>query len=86
MKMVYEKPMMAVEYYQLTQAIAACSTKIGFLSSDCVKNDPDATSGMKDLAWDGWFADTANCEDAVSSESGDDKICYHTNAKAAFSS
>lgn len=30
MKKQYEKPTLAVEYYQLTQAIAACVTKLVF--------------------------------------------------------
>ncbi len=55
MKKQYEKPTLAVEYYQLTQAIAACVTKIGFLNSDCVKKDPDATNKMKDLAYSDYF-------------------------------
>lgn len=87
MKKVYEKPMMAVEYYQLTQAIAACSTKISFLNSECVKNDPDATDLMKSLAWDNWFTDAANCPSGFPSDmDGFDSICYHTNAEAAFNS
>ena len=72
MKKVYEKPMLAVEYYQLTQTIAACETKISMLNSECVINDSDSTDIMKDLAWGGWFADASNC--------------YHTNASASFAS
>ena len=86
MKKQYVKPMIAVEQYVLSQTIASCATKIGFLSSDCVKNDIDATNQMKDLAWSGYFVDSNNCE--ISSVGMDvlDGICYHTNANAAFNS
>lgn len=78
--------MLTVEYYELTQTIAACVTKIGFTSVDCVKNDPDATEQMQDLAWSGYFADNIGCGDFPTGMDAFDKICYHTNANAAFSS
>ena len=84
MKKQYEKPTLAVEYYQLTQAIAACVTKIGFLDSDCVKNDTDATNQMKNLAWEGYFM--TGCDQVPTDMDQDDSICYHTNANAAFNS
>ena len=87
MKMPYEKPMMAIERYELTQSIATCETKIGFNSAACVKKDPDATPQMKDFAWsDGWF--NSDCADGyvVTPGDGEDFLCYHTNANAAFSS
>lgn len=88
MKLKYEKPMIAVESYELTQMIASCSTKIGFLNSECVKKDPDATNQMKDLAWSGFFLqDPENgCADFPTGMDGFDSICYHTNANAAFNS
>lgn len=86
MKKKYSTPVVAVEYYQLTQAIAACATKIGFSSSDCVKNDPDATNKMKDLAWSGFFTDSDNCYNYPEGMDEFDSICYHTNANAAFNS
>ena len=86
MKKQYVKPMIAVEYYELTQAIASCATKIGFLSSDCVKNDPDATNQMKDLAWSGFFVDSNNCDSYPEGMDAYDSICYHTSANAAFNS
>lgn len=81
------KPLVAVERYELTQAIASCTTKIGFLDSGCVKDDPDATSQMKNLAWSNWFVDAKNCPEGYP-EGMDkyDSICYHTNANAAFNS
>ena len=84
MKKQYEKPTLAVEYYQLTQAIAACVTKIGFLDSDCVKNDRDATNQMKNLAWGGYFV--SGCDQSATGMDQNDSICYHTNASAAFNS
>lgn len=86
MKKEYVTPEIAIEHYEVTQAIASCVTKIGLLSSDCVKNDPDATTGMKDLAWSGFFTDEGNCESYAIGMDGYDSICYHTNASAAFSS
>ena len=84
MKKQYEKPTLAVEYYQLTQAIAACVTKIGFLDSACVKQDPDATNQMKNLAWGGYFV--SGCDQSATGMDQNDSICYHTNASAAFTS
>lgn len=84
MKKQYEKPTLAVEYYQLTQAIAACVTKIGFLDSACVKQDPDATNQMKNLAWEGYFM--TGCDQVPTDMDQNDSICYHTNANAAFNS
>ena len=85
MKKTYTKPEMAIEYYELTQTIASCATKIGFMSSDCVKKDPDATKQMKDLAWSGLF-NSGDCENYPEGMDSFDSICYHTNANAAFSS
>lgn len=87
MKKTYTKPLLAVEHYELTQTIANCATKIGFLgSSDCVKNDPDATDQMKDLAWSGFFMDKNGCREYPEGMDAFDSICYHTNANAAFNS
>lgn len=95
MKKQYEKPMMAVERYALTQAIAGCVRRIGFYSAECVQKDADATSDMKDLAWGtdiAWFYGEA-CEFDIAfyigtdgESNGEDGVCYHTNANAAFGS
>lgn len=85
MKLKYEKPMLAVEYYRLTQAIASCVTKIGFMDSECVIEDPDATWQMKDFALSGYF-NSGYCRDAAEGMDGYDGICYHTNANSAFNS
>lgn len=86
MKKEYVTPEIAIEHYEVTQAIASCATKIGFLSSECVKNDPDATNQMKNLAWSGFFTDADHCDDYPQGMDEYDSICYHTNASAAFSS
>lgn len=85
MKKQYVKPMIAVEYYELTQAIASCSTKIGFLDSACVLKDSDATNQMKDFAYIGYFT-AGYCELTFEGMDEYDGICYHTNANAAFNS
>lgn len=85
MKMVYEKPTIAVEYYQLTQSIAACQTVICALGSVCVLIDPDSTDGMRQLAGSGWFSD-GYCTNAANGMSEEDGICYHTSINAAFTS
>ena len=90
MKKKYVTPIIAVEHYELTQAIAACETKIGFLNSECVLNDSDATWDMKDYAIQGFFQSGADgkpgCGTVAIGMDGFDKICYHTNTKAAFNS
>lgn len=82
MKLKYVKPMLAVEAYVLSQTIAACSTRISFTNSQCVLDDPDSTTQMKDLAFGGFFSD--GCNMSAAGMDGADKICYHTNANAAF--
>lgn len=86
MKKKYVTPMIAVEHYELTQTIASCATKIGFLDSDCVKNDPQATAQMKDLAWSGFFTEQGNCDVYAVGMDNYDSFCYHTNVNAAFNS
>ena len=83
MKMPYEKPMMAIERYELTQSIATCSLKIGFLNTECVINDPDAPLSMIDLAYSGYFIQ--DCEN-VAPDTGNDGLCYHTSVTMAFNS
>lgn len=87
MKKKYTAPIIAIEHYEVTQSIANCSTKIGFMGSECVKEDPDATEKMKDLAWSGYFNSSVNdCKDFPTGMDEYDSICYHTSANAAFSS
>lgn len=85
MKMKYEKPLVAVEHYELTQTIAACAAKVGFLNSACVLDDPTATNEMKGLAQIGWFVE-GYCDLFTVGGSTEDGLCYHTNANTAFNS
>ena len=88
MKKKYEASRISIEYFEMTQSIASCATKIGFLNSECVKKDPDATRQMKDLAWEGYFtAEPNGCGAGAPVDMDEnDKYCYHTNANAAFNS
>lgn len=84
MKRNYVTPAIAVEYYDLTQSIAACVTKINFESESCVLMDSDSTQGMKDLV--DYFSFFLDCENIPIGMTEEDGACYHTNANAAFTS
>ena len=86
MKKHYEKPLVAIEYFELTQTIASCNIKIGFLDSACVRNDPDATSEMKNLAMQFYFASGTCAKSYGPGANPNDGVCYHTNLNAAFNS
>lgn len=83
--MKYEKPLVAVERYALSQTISACATKIQLLNSACVYTDPQAPMEMKALAVNGWFT-SGNCNSIMMNGQSSTGICYHTNANAAFNS
>ena len=85
MKMPYEKPMMAIERYELTQSIATCELKIGFWDSQCVMKDPDATNSLKSLAYAGTFIE-GYCNEPYTDGDNTDGLCYHTNVTIAFNS
>lgn len=93
MKKKYCKPMFAVEYYTLTQSVAACGNiKIGFADSACVEDDDDATDEMRNWAGIGGFIKTTvsgkeSCGFDLSGYtegSVDDLMCYFTSINAAF--
>lgn len=86
MKKKYEKPLIAVENYVLSQAIASCSTRIGFNSSACVFDDEDAPDGFRNLAGIGCFAADGECDFQPNIGDEHDGICYHTSANAMFQS
>lgn len=88
MKKVYEKPLVAVERYELSQAIAGCVIKIGPNGSNyCVRTDPDTPDGMRSHANDGgWANNTCLPIHYVNVGQVFDGICYHTQASAAFPS
>lgn len=90
MKMKYEKPLVAVERYELSQAIAGCVIKIGPSGSrTCIRTDADTPSIIRSRANDGYFADNTCLPMApfmVTPGSQFDGICYHTQASAIFPS
>lgn len=86
MKMKYEKPIAAVERYELSQAIAGCITKIGPNgSNECIRVDADTPPQMRQWANAGWFVDNT-CFEMVEIGTKFDNICYHTQALATFQS
>lgn len=86
MKMKYEKPLIAVENYMLSQTIADCGTKIGFSNSYCILTDSDADKypGIKSLAAIGYFTDA--CDFQANIKDPYDGICYHGQAATLFTS
>lgn len=84
MKMKYEKPAITVERYELTQTIAACGIKIGFVNGPCVTSDPHATEEMVYLAIQGYFTagvgDFSGCAELIPVGEDENGMCYHTNA------
>lgn len=85
MKKPYQKPMLAVEHYSLTQSISSCvGIKINAINADCVRNDPDSTNMMKNWAFRGGFLSGACQLDMTGYQ--EDGICYHTSINAAFTS
>lgn len=88
MKKVYEKPLVAVERYELSQAIAGCVIKIGPNGTNsCIIKDPDTPEAMRSHAELGGFANyTCLPMNYVNVGQMFDGICYHTQANAAFPS
>lgn len=84
MKKPYQKPMLAVEYYSLTQSVSSCSgIKINFVDTTCVLRDPDSTNEMRNWAFHKGFLNTC----AINMTGYEtDTMCYHTSINAAFSS
>lgn len=79
MKKTYEKPLVAVENFVLSQAISACDIKIGPNgSSNCVIADTDSTPDMVNYAKSYWFISNV-CEIAAKDTEPNDGICYHTS-------
>lgn len=82
--MQYEKPLMRIDRYELTQSIAACGIKIGYSDSQCVINDPDSPEEQIYMAYDNWFSTGCTFKPTAGEEN--DGVCYHTNANAMFNS
>ena len=85
MKMKYEKPMVAVDLYQLTQSIAGCSISVGFINSGCFLESPNVPPQMKAFAANGWFVD-GSCDVHTVAGTTYDGMCFHTQANGALTS
>lgn len=94
MKLNYQKPMVAVEHFELSQSIAGCSIKIGFGSNACVQNDSDTPPEMRSVAIlnPTYFAEGCNAAghfDVITNDipgAEKDILCYHTQTNATFTS
>lgn len=86
MKMKYEKPLVAVERYELSQSIASCAIKVGPNGSNgCIKDNGQGLGGMWSMAYAGYFASvTGGCDWVASIGQDFSGVCYHTQANAAF--
>ena len=89
MKMKYEKPMVAVDLYTLTQSIAGCGISVGFMDNGCFLDSPNVPPEMKSFAAHGWFVD-GHCDIAIVAGTTYDGIydamCFHTQANGALTS
>ena len=83
MKLKYEKPMVAVDRYELSQSIAGCVINVNFTDSVCflTSNVPDM---IKELASSGWFVE--GCAFFAQDGASFDGVCIHTSANAALTS
>lgn len=94
MKRRYQKPMMAIERYALTQTIASCSgikiassTPGQMPTQQDILNDPDVTNAMRNWIRRGGFLGVdLGCRVSVIGQTDSDGVCYHTNINAAFNS
>lgn len=86
MKMKYEKPLVAVERYELSQSIASCAIKVGPNGSNgCIINNSENLGAMGSLAYVGYFTSvTGGCTMVPSIGQDFSGVCYHTQANAAF--
>ncbi len=93
MKKPYVSPVIEVERFVLTQAIASCHKSMIISSHDgaCIE-DSNLPYHWKDIAASGYFWTdcgemlTVEAEDMYQDLYGDDGVCYHTNANMAFTS
>lgn len=85
MKMKYEKPIVAVDRYELSQAIAGCSIRVNSVDSLCFLKDPDVPAITKSYAANGWFTE-GNCALQTIAGMNYDGMCYHTQVNAVLKS
>ena len=87
MKMKYEKPAVAVDRYELSQAIAGCSgIKVSLESSQCFLNSSNVPANIKAYAANGWFTAAGDCNIRVISGVTYDGVCYHTQVNGVLTS
>lgn len=84
MKRTYEKPLLLVERFELTQMLSSCSVMIGLNDNKCVLADADATQRMKSAALIGYFL--GGCGNVYLGQDGEDGMCYHVANNMVFSS
>ena len=75
---------MLVERFELTQMLSSCGTLIGYSDHNCVKNDADATPGLKNFAMVGMFL--GGCPIPWVGGDSYDGICIHVASNLMFSS
>lgn len=77
MKRIYEKPMLAIENFMVSQHIAACSPSYA--------NNIEIV--QEDLKYAGYFADKGVCENAlvpgITIIYNGTRVCYHTSVDNA---
>lgn len=84
--MKYEKPMAAVEFYSLSQSIAACTIRISYLDNNCVIKDSDTPVETRSIAYVKRHLFSIECQQNATLMDGNDSICYHTQVNAMFTS
>lgn len=84
--MKYEKPMAAVEFYSLSQSIAACTIRISYLDNNCVVKDSDTPVETRSFAYIYRDYFSIDCTKNATVMQGNDSLCYHTQVNAMFTS
>lgn len=85
MKKKYERPVIEMEHFQLTQQIASCgAVKINLTNGACVLASPSATEELRRLALAGFFME--GCDMIATGMEDSDGVCVMTNVNVAFSS
>ena len=85
MKKKYERPVIEMERFQLSQQISSCGAiRINLTNAACVLESASATDEMKSLAHVGFFMD--GCDLQATGMEDNDGICVMTNVNVAFSS
>ena len=85
MKKKYERPVIEMERFQLSQQISSCGAiRINLANAECVLESASATDEMKSLAHVGFFMD--GCKLQATGMEDNDGVCVMTNVNVAFSS